>query len=321
MSNITLFDTSVCTRNLGDQIIMDAVRKELLEVFEDGFFLNVPTHDYLSEESYKVIDISEYSFVGGTNLLSANMNKYNQWKINLKDIFKFNDAILMGVGWWQYQHDPNRYTRYLLRKVLSNKMMHSVRDEYTANKLRYAGIQNVLNTGCPTLWKLSEEHCKDIPTTKAKNAVMTFTDYKPNIGADKRLFEIVSRNYEKVFIWIQGSRDKAYIESVIGNSKNVEIIKSTLEAYDNILKNTDNLDYIGTRLHAGIRAMQHRRRSVIISVDNRATEMGKNFNLNVVERKDVNEKLLELINGPIITNIELPLTNIAKWKNQFKKSM
>ena len=47
------------------------------------------------------------------------------------------------------------------------------------------------------------------------------------------------------------------------------------------------LDYVGTRLHAGVRAMQKGRRSIILSIDNRAREMGKDYNLNVIERNDI----------------------------------
>ena len=49
----------------------------------------------------------------------------------------------------------------------------------------------------------------------------------------------------------------------------------TLEAFDNLLESEIDLDYIGTRLHAGIRAIQKKRRSIIIGVDNRALEMQK----------------------------------------------
>ena len=35
---ITLFDTSVCSENLGDQIIMDAIRDNLFDLFPDSMF-------------------------------------------------------------------------------------------------------------------------------------------------------------------------------------------------------------------------------------------------------------------------------------------
>ena len=85
-----------------------------------------------------------------------------------------------------------------------------------------------------------------------------------------------------------------------------------------ILESDLELDYIGTRLHAGIRAMQKRRRSIIISIDNRAREMGKDYNLNVIEREDI-ENLEEYLLSEFKTDIKLNLDNIKKWKEQFKK--
>ncbi len=316
MNLIGLFDTAVGSRNLGDQIIMDAVRKELLEIFPDDFFVNMPTHDYISEESYKLLEATQHQFVCGTNLLSSNMETYNQWKIKLDDT-KISNAILMGVGWWQYQQDPDIYTQNLLKKVLSGNVLHSVRDQYTVKKLNSAGFYNVINTGCPTLWKFTPEHCKNIPVSKGQYAVMTITDYNQDRDNDKKMIETVIKNYEKVFIWIQGSRDKDYIDSIT-EDVSIEIISPTLEAYDAVLSSDHHIDYIGTRLHAGIRAMQHNRRAIIVSVDNRATEMGKNFNLNVIERTNLNS-LENIINDEIITDVLLPHNEINLWKKQFSE--
>ncbi|HFU77670.1 MAG TPA: polysaccharide pyruvyl transferase family protein [Epsilonproteobacteria bacterium] len=311
---IFLHDTSILTTNLGDEIIMDAVRTELREIFPHAYFLNAPTHDNLGKEAVRMLNELPFSFVGGTNLLSGNMDKYNQWKINLKSVGKLKNVILMGVGWWQYQDAVNRYTSFLLKKVLSSQHIHSVRDAYTEDKLRSIGIDNVLNTGCMTLWKLNSTHCQSIPDVKSDEAVMTFTDYKPSPKYDTELFDIVKKNYRKIYVWLQGSGDYNYVKELFGSE--VEYVESSLSAYDELLSSSTALDYIGTRLHAGIRAMQHARRSVIISVDNRATEMGKNFNLPVIERLG-QEKLENMINAPFETRIALQTENINAWKAQF----
>lgn len=100
MKKISVFDTSFCSSNLGDQIIMDAVGKMLNDIFERDFFIKIQTHDVIGKSSYKTIKDSDYAIVGGTNLLSSNMNFYNQWKISLLDSFYIKNIILMGVGWW-----------------------------------------------------------------------------------------------------------------------------------------------------------------------------------------------------------------------------
>ncbi len=313
---IFLHDTSILTKNLGDEIIMDAVRKELRSMVNNAFFINAPTHDYIGEEAFATLKDLPYSFIGGTNLLSGNMDTYNQWKINLNSVGKLNNVILMGVGWWQYQEEVNQYTKFLLQNVLSSDFMHSVRDSYTEKKLHSIGIKNVINTGCMTLWRLDEQHCKNIPSEKSDEVVMTFTDYKPSIKYDKALLDVAKQNYRKVYIWLQGEGDYRYLKELVG--KDVEFIGPSLNAYDDVLSSHSNMvDYVGTRLHAGIRAMQHGRRSVIVSVDNRATEMGKDFNLPVVERLQIEAELDKKINSQFSTSISLPDENIKQWKMQF----
>ena len=82
------------------------------------------------------------------------------------------------------------------------------------------------------------------------------------------------------------------------------------------MKNND-IDYIGTRLHAGIYAMQNKRRSIILIVDNRARDMKKTYNLVAVERDDI-QQLNKIINTTIKTNIKINENYIKEWKEQFK---
>ena len=44
---------------------------------------------------------------------------------------------------------------------------------------------------------------------------------------------------------------------------------------------------VGTRLHAGIRALQKGNQALILSVDNRATEINKDINIPVISRFDL----------------------------------
>ncbi|TOG81065.1 capsular biosynthesis protein, partial [Vibrio parahaemolyticus] len=63
------------------------------------------------------------------------------------------------------------------------------------------------------------------------------------------------------------------------------IIAPSLESFDEVLS-SGNVDYIGTRLHGGVRALQKKVRTLILAIDNRAWEKKKDFNLPVVERND-----------------------------------
>lgn len=113
-----------------------------------------------------------------------------------------------------------------------------------------------------------------------------------------------------------GNGDYDYLKK-LGLIKEVNIIEPTLKAYDELLEKTD-IDFVGTRLHGGIRAMQKCRRAIIISIDNRAKEMSKNYNIKIVERDNM-ENLEKVINSEFNTIINLPEDNIKKWKEQFKK--
>ena len=81
----------------------------------------------------------------------------------------------------------------------------------------------------------------------------------------------------------------------------------------------ETIFYVGTRLHAGIHALNQKVRTIILAVDNRATEMGKDFNLPVIQRTQVEEKLQIMIQSTWRTKISIPKENIQKWKMQFKE--
>ena len=315
---ICIFDTSIASLNQGDEIIMDAINCNLRDLFPNHMVTRTLTHDRIGHPTYRMISDADYLFVGGTNLLSSNMNKYRQWKVSLWDLLQgLQGVVLMGVGWWQYQGDVNTYTKLLLKGLLSPWMFHSVRDSYTENRLRQAGFSNVLNTGCPTIWNLDEEHCKAIPKDKAPNVLFTLTDYKQARENDKRFVEILIANSTRAYFWPQGRNDEHYVRE-LGFDNSITYLAPRLSAFDELLADPSmSVDYVGTRLHAGIRAMQHKRRSIVVAVDNRATEMGRDFNICVVPRGE-ESTLLELINQPFETHIQLPTESINRWKSQFQ---
>ncbi len=120
---------------------------------------------------------------------------------------------------------------------------------------------------------------------------------------DKKVLDILFENYEEVYYWIQGDTDYDYIKE-LGLESKVNIIYSDLNEYTNFLKN-NNCDYVGTRLHGGI-----------LAIDNRATEKHKDFNLPVIKREKLDE-LDNRINSKFSTEIVIPLDRINKWKKQF----
>lgn len=316
MKKIVLLNPAISSFNLGDHIIYDSVSRELKNLLDDSFIVEVSTHLPVSKWLKKTKDF-DLSFVCGSNLLRGKMNSsFRQWDINLHSVKYIRPSILMGVGWWQYGDDPNLYTKYLYKRVLSSTEIHSVRDSYTLTQLEKLGYTNVLNTACPTMWRLDRNHCSTIPQHQSNDVVFTLTDYNQDLVQDTLMIEILISCYKNVFFWPQGSNDLVYFRSLKVDQSKVKIINPSLKDYDSILKS--RIDYVGTRLHAGIRALQHQRRAIIIGIDNRAIEKQKDFNIVCIRRDMIGSKLKSKITSSFATEIEIPSENIKIWKKQFK---
>lgn len=309
---ISVFDTRICDNNLGNQIIMEAVDRHLEPLFPDAFQIRLPYLDSLGPEAIGYLRRSAHSFFGGTNALSSDMQSYRQWGLDLDIARQLGNVILMGVGWWQYQEDPTPYTRDVLFAALDRDRAHSVRDSYTRDKLRRLGFDNVLMTGCPSFWDVTPEHCAAIPTEKAENVLLTLTHYAPD-ASDAHLVDVLRRRYRQIFLWIQGPEDYRHAARLGGG---FHIIPPSLAALDRLLHADLSLDCIGTRLHAGVRAIAAGRRTIIIGVDNRALEMGKDVNLPVLPRQMIG-RLEELVVGRFALKVQPPVEAIAAWKAQF----
>ena len=93
-------------------------------------------------------------------------------------------------------------------------------------------------------------------------------------------------------------------------------MSQSLEGFDLLLKSKEDIEYIGTRLHAGIRALSFKRKSLIVGIDNRSKEISKDINLPMIDRTEI-RNLNEIIPKNLETNIKLNYLGIEKWKNQF----
>lgn len=80
----------------------------------------------------------------------------------------------------------------------------------------------------------------------------------------------------------------------------------------------DDVEYVGTRLHAGMYAMQHKKRSIIIAIDHRVRDMNTVYAINIIERENIYD-LEKKINSCFVTDINLNEDNIRKWKSQFRR--
>ena len=325
MNNILFLDPSVGSLNKGDEIIMECVREELMPLFTDDFVLNLPTqvspfHWYqVMRNSLRVQTYAncKYKFVGGSNLLIPDLRThFPQWNINLFNYQPLKNCVLVGVGAGAGAEGKiNSYTRYIYQHLLSKDYIHSVRDERSKQYVERLGLE-AINTGCVTMWKLTPEFCASIPKKKADTVVFTITpsDNPERNEKHQQILDILLRNYRTVVFWPQGSNDMDHFMK-LNSHEVVEVLPATVRDYDRFLSGNDT-DYVGTRLHGGIYAMRHGRRSVIVSIDERARAIHENNNLNCIDIQDIS-LLYGLINENIVTKVSLDFDSINTWKSQF----
>ncbi|EHG1305041.1 polysaccharide pyruvyl transferase family protein [Vibrio parahaemolyticus] len=317
MKKITLYSPGLASYNIGDKIIADSAKREMQPLLSKAFVTEIPTHTPHSWYYMRPLIKNDYKFVLGSNLLKPTFFGFKrQWDITLFKSWITGPCILIGAGWWQYGVKPNFYTKLLYKKVLDSNYFHSVRDEYTKKMLEEAGFKNVINTACPTMWSLTKEHCESIKTSKSNNVIVTLTDYNKDIVSDKKLMSLLSDKYDEVYYWPQGIGDYEYFNELNIERDNVKIIAPSLESFDEMLS-SGNVDYIGTRLHGGVRALQKKVRTLILAIDNRAWEKKKDFNLPVVERND-EVAISNFINNDYKVDVKIPIDSINRWKKQFE---
>ncbi len=323
MELIVLFDPSIKSFNKGDEIIYLSSKKALKDILKNRNVIRCSTHapvvtfyqNIRISPEIKLYDNAKFKFVCGSNLLWKNMFVPRpSWNINPFNIKPYEGCILMGVGTGLSYKKTNMYTKALYRKILSKKYIHSVRDDATVKFLNSIGIK-AINTGCPTMWQFTEEFCKVIPHNKSNKVIFTLTDYGKNPIYDQKLINILNEKYDEVFFWVQGTGDYDYLNS-FENVKDIRIVSPSVDDYEEVL-NSNDIDYVGTRLHAGIFAMQHKKRTIILSIDNRVKDMSNTYDLNTIDREEI-ENLGNLIDSNFTTNVKLKEENIQKWLSQFE---
>lgn len=323
MDKIFCFDTSIGTPNVGDYIIAESCERELDFLLKGSFVIKYPTHTPLSHwyQNFRRTALGgsygdvRYKFIFGTNLINRNMLVPTPlWNINALDTRIARGVICVGVGLGSNDKKPNLYTKRLLKRVLNPEYTHSARDEKTAAFLRGIGIP-AINTGCATTWRLTNEHCASIPTKKSDAVIFTLTDYKKDPETDQILIDTLQKCYKSISFWVQGAGDFEYLHT-FKNIDGIEIIAPTLGAYTEALG--DDVDFVGTRLHAGIKAMQCKRRAIIIEVDNRASDMKESINLPSIGRSSLGERLEEMICSSFETKLNINEEAIRTWKEQFR---
>ena len=323
MKKALLLDTSIGTSNVGDNIIMECVEKELAPILANMFVFHLPTHvpafhsyaiwrNSFAVQNYATCD---YKFIGGSNILAKDMRThYPQWNVNIFNCKPLANSVCIGVGAGAGEH-TDAYTTHLYRKILSHSYYHSVRDERSKRYVEDVLGLKAINTGCVTMWALTPDFCAQIPAKKADNVVFTLTARAKADPRDQMLIDTLKREYDRVSFWIQGDKDEAYF-NMFSNTDGIEVIPPHKAAYEAVLMR-NNIEYMGTRLHGGIYALRHKKRAIIISIDERAKGISTDTGL-ITNEQDALATLPSQNNREFETRLHIPFNEIARWKAQFE---
>lgn len=326
MKTIVLLDTSIGSTNKGDEIIMQAVLQGLKTVIHGHYVLKFPTHVPYTTWLQSTIKLKGISFradcvrkadlklVCGTNLLAKSMRyPVNNWNINSLVAAPLAGSVLVGVGNSMVEKSIDGYTRRLYNKVLSHEFAHSTRDNETTEMLKSMGF-SAITTGCPTLWQLTEAVIRRIPTKRSDAVVLALTGSDRDYVADRHIIDVCRKIYSKLYFWTQTIHDAAYYNS-FSDTEDIERLSPDVESYGAFL-DTHDVDYVGTRLHGGIFAMQHNKRAIIVSIDNRARNIAKANHINVIERSDI-RNLESMVISELKTCVSVDFAAIDRFRNQF----
>lgn len=259
----------------------------------------------------------DYKFICGTNLLQNHLEHLHpQFMLNPFNMGLYKDSVLVGVGKNKKYEKIDAFTKYLYLHTLSKEFMHSVRDEATKKVIEDIGLK-AINTGCPTLWGFTKEKCSNIPVEKAENVIFSVSGYSTQRAEkeDSVMIKCLINNYNRLYAWIQTMADEEYLRELVDIDRYKITCIYSLEMYSELLKK-GNIDYIGTRLHGGIFALQHGCRSLIISIDERAEGFHETNNIPILRRNEI-DKLDSYINKPILTDIVIDRSAIEDFIAQF----
>lgn len=310
MQTIALITPAISSFNLGDEIVDFFISKIIADMFPKAFAIKIPAYNMVDSRATEIISKSDLIFLCGTGLFQNELSLH--WKISESD-YK-NNVVAFGIGWNKYQpygQISNR-TQNLLSTSLSMDYAHSMRDSYSTVMFRQISNQKALNTCCPTFWNLTWDRINRI---KSKHVMFTLLNLPNNKNKehDAKLLGVLSEQYEKLYFYPQCPVDYQYAKQF---GIKFECVTPNLNTLSKFYKEAD-VDYVGYRLHGAAFALSHNVRTIILSADNRATEIGRDINLPVIQCGDF-AGLGDFINGAVDYDVNLPHKAINDWMEQFK---
>jgi Polysaccharide pyruvyl transferase len=307
---IGLLDTSISSNNIGDKIIVESIKAILKDIGIEAP-ISLPTHEPWKIKEFKHVKGIKYWILCGTNALNSHhfFKVNSQWRLNLSQVpFLRNKVIGLGLGWWQYQGNLDFPTALLYRTIFKDDFLHSMREDYAVKKFERIGINSAF-TSCPTMWNLPSRF-----DARRDGVVTAVTFYRKDKKSDKQLFDLLREVYGNVMLFAQSAEDIRYIKKL---SVDLGSVLTNLEEFREKLQ--EGYGYLGTRLHAGIYALQHGRQAIVVAKDNRAIELSRGTNLQIVLPENLTLESVAFSKKP--GPLKIPYQNILNFKVQLAETV
>ncbi|WP_063669838.1 polysaccharide pyruvyl transferase family protein [Aliivibrio fischeri] len=201
--------------NAGDFLIKYRAKELFKGLRPDRDIIDINGWEELDDNKLEIINNSESLILMGGPALSKKMvpNVYNL----PEDLSKIKvPIIMMGVGWhstkgeWEdsKSYTLNNRTKELIEKISSSGHESSVRDYHTQNVLFNYGYKNVIMTGCPALYDLTEVNNR-----------------KPDMSRPKKIaysLGVSFKESKKMFAQMQNILTE--LRSAYGNNTEIEVV-------------------------------------------------------------------------------------------------
>ncbi len=199
LSAIAIADTSITSDNLGDQVIMEALRRELHAELAGRAQFVLPTHSPIGYRGKRIIDEVSAVLAGGTNLLPASPGPRQLWRLPPLPR-RQRKFVLVACG---FDRTPTPNAARYLRSVLHPDAVHSCRDEMTTEFLENAGLHACL-TGCVTTWSISDAaHASTEDVVRSTEGVVIMNGSLGAHRPEELIVEAAASVYNSLSVWLQ----------------------------------------------------------------------------------------------------------------------
>jgi hypothetical protein len=307
MANITLFDTSVSSANAADTYLTRTCEDIISKEFSEYHQFKVSTHNPLDRISKGRLEDSDFGIICGSGIISqvsVGVCELSQWRINPLDIKMPVTGLGIGIEGLNNQWTPeaaNFYTR------IFKKFPVGVRGPISYQALTQIGV-NAIDIGCPTLWGI---HHMDVQLPKG-GVIFSANIYR-NYEIEKYYDEIKKR-HTNVYLFCQHPSDEKLFKEKLGNKYKLEFAPRNLFALGDFAISND-LYYIGSRIHAGAYLLKQKIPCYLIKSDWRSVDVWDYANLPMLNSVDDLKEILQK------TRYTLKITNRGESINRYFKEL